>query len=89
MARNMMGLREWLRPPRNLLILFILVVCLPAAALVALGLRLIDQDRDLAQKRQAELLARVADQGVHVLVEDLAAQKKTAGRPVMCFIGFD
>jgi len=78
----MAGLRAWLRPPRNLLIFFALIVCLPAATLVALGLRLIDQDRDLAQKRQAELLARAADQGVRVLAEDLAAQRKLlADRP--------
>jgi signal transduction histidine kinase len=72
----MTGLRAWLRPPRNLLVLFVLVVCLPAATLVALGLRLIDQDRDLAQKRQAELLARAADQGVRALEGDLATQRK-------------
>ncbi len=72
---------QWLRPPRNLLILFILVVCLPALTLIALGIRLLDQDHALARQRQLEILDRAADQGVRVLDQDLADwTKRLAGQ---------
>ena len=67
---------EWLRPPRNLLIVFVLVVCVPAATLIAFGIRLLDQDRALAHQRQLELLDRAADQAVRLLEQDLAARMK-------------
>jgi hypothetical protein len=38
-------LRRWLRPPRDLMILFLLVMLAPAATLVVLGFRLFEQDR--------------------------------------------
>jgi two-component system, OmpR family, phosphate regulon sensor histidine kinase PhoR len=63
----------WLRAPGRLLILFILVVLLPAATLVGLGVRLLKQDRDLARQRQAEVLERASENGVRVLQQDLAA----------------
>jgi hypothetical protein len=75
MARVMTRIREWLRPPRSVLILFVLVVCVPAATLITLGLRLLDQDRALARQRQLELLDRAADAGIQVLEQDLASQK--------------
>jgi signal transduction histidine kinase len=68
--------REWLRPPRNLLILFVLIVCLPAAMLIVLGLRLLDQDRVLARQRQIDLLDRAADHAVGVLEQKLVEQRK-------------
>jgi signal transduction histidine kinase len=72
---------QWLRPPRNLLILFVLVVCLPALSLVGLGIRLLDQDRVLARQRELEILDRAADQGVRVLEQDLADRtKRLAGQ---------
>ncbi len=47
----MPGLRSWLRPPRDLLMLFLLVMLAPAATLVVLGLRLVEQDRALERQR--------------------------------------
>jgi hypothetical protein len=47
MADTMAGLRLWLRPPRNLMIVFLLVMLLPTATLVFLSVRLIEQDRVL------------------------------------------
>jgi len=44
MAGTMAELRLWLRPPRNLLVVFLLVMFLPAATLVFLGVRLLEQD---------------------------------------------
>ena len=67
MARNMPRLRAWLRPPRNLLIFFAVVVGLPTATLIVLGVRLIDQDRALARQRQVEIQDSAADGGVRVL----------------------
>ena|ERR1019366_3894724 len=75
-------LRAWLRPPRNHLILFGVVLLLPAAALIALGVRLLDQDRALARQREGEILEHAADQGVRSLDQDLAAlRKRLAGPP--------
>jgi len=64
-------LGKWFRPPRHLLMLFILVAGVPAATLIALGLRLLEQERELAGQRRFELLDRAADQGVRLLQQDL------------------
>ena len=76
MARHLTGLRAWLRPPRNLLVFFVLIVGVPAAALIGLGVRLLEQDEALSQQRQAELLDRAADQAVRVLEQEVAAQRQ-------------
>jgi len=55
-------------------VFFVVVVCLPAATLIALGLRLLDQDRALIRQRQVELLDRAADQAVRVLERDLSGR---------------
>src|SRR5437016_5198353 len=68
--------RAWLRPPGNLLILFGVVLFLPAAALITLGVRLLDQDRALVRQRQSDLLERAADQGVRALEQDLSMLRK-------------
>src|ERR1035438_8700103 len=73
MSITMERIRVWLRPPRDLFVLFLLVVVLPAATLVGLGLRLLEQDRVLARQRQNELLERACDRGVRTLEQDLAA----------------
>jgi signal transduction histidine kinase len=62
-------------------ILFGVVLFLPAATLVLLGVRLLDQDRAIATQRQGELLERAADQGVHALERDLAELKKRLTHP--------
>jgi signal transduction histidine kinase len=85
MARaSLTGVRAWFRPPRNLLVFFILIVGVPAVALIGLGLRFLEQDRALSQQRQAELLDRAADQAVRLLEQTLAAQRtllETSGCP--------
>ena len=45
-------------------------------SLLALGLRLLEQERFLARQRQVELPDRAADQAVHVLQQDLAERIK-------------
>ena len=77
----MAKLREWLRPPRKLLILFFLVMFPPAATLVGLGVRLLDQDRKLAHQRQSEILEHASDTGVRALEQDLAILAKRLSGP--------
>jgi signal transduction histidine kinase len=77
----MARLRTWLRPPRNLLILFGVVLFFPAATLITLGVRLLDQDRALARQREGELLEHAADQGVRALEQDLASLRKSLVGP--------
>ena len=72
MADMMARPGRWLRPPRNLLVLFLLVIFLPAATLIILGVRLLEQDRALASQRQTEVLDRAADLAVRALELDLA-----------------
>src|SRR6185436_3471924 len=81
MGGDMARVGKWLRPPRSILIFFVLVVCVPAATLIAFGIRLLDQDRALAHQRQLELLDRAADQGVRSLEQDLAARIKRLSGP--------
>jgi two-component system phosphate regulon sensor histidine kinase PhoR len=77
----MQRLRIWLRPPRNLLILFLAVVALPAATLVALGVRLLEQDRALIRQRQTEILERAGDRSVSALEQNFALWIKRLADP--------
>jgi len=56
-----MFLREWLRPPRAVLALFLVVTLVPAAGLVWLGWYLLRQDRALVDQRIQERRERAAD----------------------------
>ena len=69
----MAGLRLWLRPPRNLLVLFGVVTLLPAATLAVLGVRLLGQDRALAEQRRSEMLEHAADRAVRVLEQEIVS----------------
>jgi hypothetical protein len=66
---------------RGLLILFGTVVALPAATLVFLGVRLLQQDRDLARQRRAEVLEQASGRAVRALGDDLAALQKRLSDP--------
>jgi signal transduction histidine kinase len=81
MSSSMQRLRLWLRPPRNLFILFLAVVALPAATLVLLGVRLLEQDRALARQRQTEILEQACDRGVRALEQNLAILTKRLADP--------
>jgi two-component system phosphate regulon sensor histidine kinase PhoR len=67
--------------PRGLLILFATVVALPAATLVFLGVRLLQQDRELARQRRAEILEEGSDRAVRALGDDLATLQRRLGDP--------
>ena len=81
MSNSMERLRAWLRPPRNLFILFLAVVALPAATLLLLGVRLLEQDRALARQRQTEILEQACDRGVRALEQNLAILTKRLADP--------
>ena len=56
-----MSLRRWFRPPRHLLVLFLVVTIIPAITLAWLSWRLVEQDRALASQRVQEQLERAVD----------------------------
>jgi len=74
-------LRTWLRPPRDLLMLFLLVMLAPAATLVVLGLRLVEQDRALERQRLTEQRESVADRAVMSLEQALTATEMGLANP--------
>jgi signal transduction histidine kinase len=76
----MPSLRVWLRAPRNLMVLFLLVMLLPAVTLVGLGWRLLEQDRALESQRLTELREGTADRMVRSLEQALAATEKRLAR---------
>ena len=51
-----LSLRAWLKPPRHLLALFIVVIVVPAVALAWLAARTIEQDAALARQRVQDRL---------------------------------
>jgi signal transduction histidine kinase len=55
-----MHLGNWLRPPHYLLALFLAVTLVPGVALVWLGARLLQQDRDLERQQVQERIERAA-----------------------------
>ena len=62
-----MILREWFRPPRHLLALFIVVIGLPAIALAWLAWRTFEQDKALERQRLQERLETAASSLVTAL----------------------
>ena len=77
----MASLRSWLRPPRDLMTLFLLVMLAPAAALLALGLRLLEQDRSIERQRLTELRESAADRAVRGLEQALATTEADLASP--------
>jgi hypothetical protein len=56
-----MAPRDWLRPPRFALPLFLAVTLCPAAALIWLGWRVLDLDQALARQQVRDRLEYAAD----------------------------
>jgi len=72
----MLPLRLWLCAPRSLMVLFFVVMLVPAVTLAVLGLRLLKQDRVLETQRLAELREAAADRVVRSLEQSLAATEQ-------------
>jgi signal transduction histidine kinase len=71
----------WLRPPRRLLVLFLAVTLAPAAGLVWLGWRLLEQERALEAQRGLERREHGADLIVGALREQLLASRQGLADP--------
>ncbi len=71
----------WLRPPRRLLLLFLAVTLAPAAGLVWLGWRLLEQERALEAQRRLERREHRADLIVGALREQLLASRQGLSDP--------
>ena len=72
-----MSLREWFRPPRHLLALFVAVIVLPAIALAWLAWRTIEQDKALERQRLQERLETAAGTvvtGLSLRLDELSRQ---------------
>lgn len=67
MSAVMQRMLRWFRSPRSLPLVLGLVVALPAAALIVLGVRILEQDRALAAQRRGELAQQAADRAVRIL----------------------
>ena len=72
---------RWLGARRGLLILFATVVAVPAATLVFLGVRLLQQDRELAHQRRTEILEQASERAVRALDDDVAAIRRRLSDP--------
>ncbi|MBI3982117.1 MAG: HAMP domain-containing histidine kinase [Gemmatimonadetes bacterium] len=75
-----MAVREWLRPPRHLLVLFVGLTLVLAAALGWLGWRLLQQDRALETQRLRDHLETAATAVAAALERRLAETERTLGR---------
>ena len=71
----------WLRPPRRLLVLFLVVTLAPAAGLVWLGWRLLEQERALEAQRRLERREHGTDLVVGALREQLLASRQGLANP--------
>ena len=67
-----MQVRDWFRPPRQLLAVFLAVALVSAAALGWLGWLLLDQDTDLEVQRQQERIELAADRAAATMQRSLA-----------------
>ncbi|MDP3775176.1 MAG: HAMP domain-containing sensor histidine kinase [Gemmatimonadales bacterium] len=56
-----MALRDWLQPPRRLVVLFLLIALIVVTAMGGLAWRFLDQDRALERQRTQDRLERTAD----------------------------
>jgi signal transduction histidine kinase/tetratricopeptide (TPR) repeat protein len=75
----------WLRPPRRLLVLFLVVTLAPAAGLVWLGWRLLGQERALEAQRRLERREQDADRIVGALRERVLLSRQGLADPSRTF----
>src|SRR6266704_369345 len=76
-----MHVRDWLRPPRQLLSVFLAVALVSAAAFGWLGVLLFDQDKTLEVEQRQERLEQAADRAVAVMQRTLATLQANASPP--------
>jgi len=76
-----MGPRNWLKPPRQILVLFLGVAAVSFGALGTLAWRLLDQDRDLENQRRQLELESAADRLVATMQRSLADLQQHLASP--------
>ena len=75
----MAPLREWLTPPRTLLLLLFLLTLVSVSTLALFGWRLLEQQRMVEAQRSEERLEQAADQITAMVREDLAESSERLG----------
>jgi signal transduction histidine kinase len=78
-----MRIREWLRPPHHLIVIFLCVAVVSTGALAWLAWQLLDQDRELARTRRQERLDTAADSLVASMQQRLAALQTLAATRIV------
>lgn len=68
-----MALRDWLRPPRHLVALFLLLTLAPSLVLIAFGWRLLRQDLELERQQATAVHEQAADVVVAALEQTVSA----------------
>src|SRR5690349_17025562 len=66
-----MFFRNWFRPPRHVLTVFLAVAVVSAGALVWLAKLLLEQDKTVAERRRQDQLEQVADRATAVMQAEL------------------
>ena len=72
-----MSLRDWFRPPRHLVAMFLLVTVVPSLLLLVFGWRLLQQESTLEQARSDARRGEAADLIVTALEQALAGTEET------------
>src|SRR5262249_43508705 len=78
----MRGPSQWARGEQSLPVLLGVVVAVPAITLVVLGLRLFQQEQDLARTRRLEQLESAADRAVRVVDQNLRELTRRLSSPI-------
>jgi signal transduction histidine kinase/predicted negative regulator of RcsB-dependent stress response len=79
-ATSFIGLRNWFRPPRHLLALFLVITLVLAGALGWLSWRVLEQERALEGQRLQERLDNAADLASAALLRSLAQMEERLNR---------
>jgi signal transduction histidine kinase len=73
--------REWLRPPRQVLVIFLTVALVSTGVLGWLAWTLIDQDRALENQRRQDQLEATADRAVNAMEQSVARLETILATP--------
>src|SRR5438876_771988 len=71
----------FLRPPRHLIALFLLITLVPSILLIAFGWRLLQQDRELSRQQSQERREQAADLIVAALEQSVSAAEQSLRDP--------
>src|SRR5262245_30417969 len=77
----MMNVRQWLRPPRHVLAIFVAVAIVSAVALVWLTWLLLQQDKAVEMQRRQQRLEQSADRAAAVMQAALADLDRASDPP--------